>query len=178
MADDDDLDDDLQEGAAGGGKKKLIIIGAAALVLLLAVGGGAYWFMLMSSDSEPQLAEDGTEITSEEEYNPDDSKALYHKLKPKFTTTFEANSRQRYMQVEITLVTRDEEVVPHLVTHQPLIRNALVLLLASQDYLQLQTMEGKAELRIDANSAVQDILKREIGKPGIERVLFTDFVMQ
>ena len=111
MADDDDLAPEGQE--TSGGKKKLIIIGAAALVLLLAVGGGAYWFFFMGA--EPEMAEDGTEIVEEGEadglFATGPGKAHYHKLKPKFTTTFEANSRQRYMQVEITLVTRDEEVL-------------------------------------------------------------------
>jgi len=27
-------------------------------------------------------------------------------------------------------------------------------------------------------SAVQEIMNKEVGKPGIEKVLFTDFVMQ
>lgn len=179
MADDDELALEEQETAGGGGKKKLIIIGVAALLVLLAVGGGAYWYFFMNV--EPEVAEDGTEVVEEESgglFASGPGKALYHKLKPKFTTTFEANSRQRYMQVEITLLTRDEEVLPELVTHQPLIRNALVLLLANQDYLALQTVEGKDDLRLAATAAVQEILNREIGKPGIERVLFTDFVMQ
>ncbi len=173
-------DDDFQEGEeqpeGGGSKKKLIIIGAAALVLLLAIGGGVYWFLFMGDEPEPELAEDGTEVV--EEFSSGDGKALYQKLQPKFTTTFEANGRQRYMQVEVTLVTRDEEVLPVLVAHQPLIRNAFVMLLASQDYLELQTMEGKAELRVAAVKMVQEILEREMGKPGVEQVLFTDFVMQ
>lgn len=177
MADDEDLELE-EQGEGGGSKKKLIMIGAAALVLLLAIGGGAYWFLFMGSEPEAEVAEDGTEIATEVEVAELSGKAHYHKLKPKFTTTFEANSRQRYMQVEITLVTRDEEVLPELVTHQPLIRNALVFVLDSQDYLELQTMEGKTALREAAVASVQEILQREIGKPGIERVLFTDFVMQ
>ncbi len=152
-------------------------MGAAGLVLLLAIGGGAYWFLFAGDTPEPELAEDGSEIVQEVDPSTE-GKAHYHKLKPKFTTTFEANSRQRYMQVEITLVTRDEEVLKEFDTHQPLIRNTLVLLLASQDYLELQTMEGKSRLREAAAAAVQEILQREIGKPGVERVLFTDFVMQ
>ena len=162
-------------------KKKLIIIGAAALVLLLAAGGGVYWFFFMSA--EPEVAEDGTELVEEGEEGGWFATRTWKGSLPQadakvYTTTFEANSRQRYMQVEITLVTRDEEVLVELINHQPLIRNALVLLLANQDYLALQTLEGKNNLRVAANTAVQEILQREIGKPGIERVLFTDFVMQ
>ncbi|MFN3237931.1 MAG: flagellar basal body-associated FliL family protein [Pseudomonadales bacterium] len=181
MADDDVLEAEEQE-STGGSKKKLIIIAAAALVLLLAIGGGVYWFFFAGSD-EPELAEDGTELSAEEGeggglFASGPGKAQYHVLKPKFTTTFEANGRQRYMQVEITLMTRETDVIAALVKHQPLIRNALVLLLAQQDYLELQTMEGRASLRTAAVTTVQEILQQEIEKPGIEQVLFTDFVMQ
>lgn len=179
MADDDVLEGEEQE-SAGNGKKKLIAMAAGACVLLLGIGAGVYFFLFASS-TEPEFAEDGTEVISEESgglFSSGPGKAQYHKLEPKFTTTFEANGRQRYMQVEITLVTREQDVLAALSTHQPLIRNAMVMLLGSQDYLAMQTMEGKAELRTAAIKTVQDILRQEIGKPGIEKVLFTDFVMQ
>jgi flagellar FliL protein len=69
-------------------------------------------------------------------------------------------------------------VINALINHKPLIRNALVLLLANQDYLELQTPMGKEQLKKAAYRAVQDILKREGSEHGIERVLFTEFVMQ
>lgn len=169
-----------EEPVAGGGKrKKLIIIGAAVVVLLAAVGGGAFWF-LSGSDEPPPVVEEGAEVVEEEKgsFARGAGKAIYYKLKPDFVTTFEANSRQRYVQLEVTLVTRDEAVLKDLRQHQPLIRNALVMLIAEQDYLELQTQEGKAALRDAAVVCVQDILKAEIGIPGIDQVLFTEFVMQ
>lgn len=82
----------------------------------------------------------------------------------------------------------------------PAVRNALVLLLSSQNFDDLQTAEGKENLRLDALDIVQEILdqeqldtlmrmpKKEREKfekehgsdeiPNIEQVLFTNFVMQ
>ncbi|MFT4797423.1 MAG: flagellar FliL protein [Candidatus Azotimanducaceae bacterium] len=173
MAEEDE-DVDVEEQAAGVGKrKKLIMAGAALLVLLLAVGGGAFWFL--SGEDEVEVAEVADEGGL---FSSGPGKAIYHKLKPNFVTTFEANSRQRYVQLEVTLVTRDKEVVSAIISHTPLIRNALVMLIAEQDYLELQTQGGKTALRDAAVESVQAVLQQETGSPGIERVLFTEFVMQ
>ena len=82
------------------------------------------------------------------------------------------------MQTEVTLLTRDADVDRALTTHKPLIRHALVMLFARQDYLSLQTTKGRETLRGSALEAVQKILWRESGLRGVERVLFTEFVLQ
>ena len=53
-----------------------------------------------------------------------------------------------------------------------------MLLFASQDYVNLQTPDGKEMLKKVTKEALQKILQREIGNRGIESVLFTNFVMQ
>jgi flagellar FliL protein len=60
----------------------------------------------------------------------------------------------------------------------PMIRNALVLQFGGQVYADLQTAEGKELLRQQALENIQNLLQQEIGKPGVEQVLFTNFVMQ
>tara|TARA_R110002073_G_scaffold37621_10_gene108437 strand:- start:8024 stop:8566 length:543 start_codon:yes stop_codon:yes gene_type:complete len=180
MADEEEDVAAEEQVADGGKRKKLIIIGAAVVLLLAAIGGGAFWF-LSGEDEAEVVGEDGEVVEADAEgglFASGPGKAIYHKLKPNFVTTFEANSRQRYVQLEVTLVTREAEVIKALVKHQPLIRNALVMLIAEQDYLELQTKEGKAALRDAAVTTVQGILETEIGIPGIEQVLFTEFVMQ
>ncbi|MCA9018246.1 MAG: flagellar basal body-associated FliL family protein, partial [Planctomycetaceae bacterium] len=70
------------------------------------------------------------------------------------------------------------ETVALLANHNPLIRNALVLLFAQQDYLELQTPEGKENLKKQARDKVNELLMNEAEKETIEAVLFTNFVMQ
>lgn len=180
MADEEE-DLALEEKAAGNGKrKKLMMAGGVLVVLLLVAGGGAFWFL--SGGNDEGVSGDGDVAAASGEggglFSSGPGKAIYHKLRPNFVTTFEANSKQRYVQLEVTFVTRDEEVVSALVTHKPLIRNAMVMLFAEQDYLVLQTPQGKRALRDAAVDRVQAILQQEIGMPGIEQVLFTEFVMQ
>ncbi len=162
------------------GKKKLIIIIVAAVLLLGGIGGGA-WFFLMSGETEEVVEGEEGEMVEEEGmsfFGDDNPKALYHELRPEFIVTFEANSRQRYVQLNVTLVTRDEEIIGVLVNNDPVIRNTLVLLFSKQDYLELQTREGKEMLKKSATKAIQDLMMKEIGKKGVETVLFTNFVMQ
>jgi flagellar FliL protein len=58
------------------------------------------------------------------------------------------------------------------------IRNALVLLFSSQDYSILSDAAGKQKLQAQALEAVRKILEKRLGRPGVEALYFTSFVMQ
>ena len=175
----DELDEAKPE--SGGEKKKFIIVGIVAVCLLTGIGGGLFLYM-NSNDKTAVVLVDGEVVEADDDsggfFSSGKKKAIYHKLRPQFITTFEANSRQRYVQMEVTLVTRNEEIVNALITHNPLIRNALVLVMGKQNYLELQTLAGKEKLRQAALTAVRGVLKKETGSGGVEKVLFTNFVMQ
>ena len=169
----------------------MIIIIAGAVLLLAAVGGGAFWYLspaevIEVAETDQASDEESIDDEYEEEYEEEESsifgdsleKAIYHRLRPTFITTFEANGKQRYMQTELTLVMRDSEVEEALTIHQPLVRHTLVLLFSAQDYLELQTPRGKRALKRSALEAVRKVLLRESGVKGLEKVLFTEFVMQ
>lgn len=63
-------------------------------------------------------------------------------------------------------------------THMPMIRNTLNMIIGGQVYQEIQTAEGKELMRQQCLQALRKNLEAEIGKPGIEEVLFTSFVMQ
>lgn len=159
----------MAEEAEGEAKKKspiiLFIIGGILLVGLSI--GGTLFFVMGGEEAE--------EETVEEEVNPE---ALYYALNPKFQTNYDVNGRQRLFQVAISLLTREQDVVDALTTHAPVIKSRLVIMLSGQDFVSLQSPDGREKLREDCLKAVQEILETEIGKPGVEKVLFTDFVMQ
>lgn len=104
--------------------------------------------------------------------------ALYYPLRPPFVVNFEHRGRVRYLQVSITLMARDPAVIEAVQQHMPLIRNRVILLLGGEDFEELRTDEGRELLRLALLEALQEILEEELGKPGIEQVLFTNFVMQ
>ena len=155
------------EEATGEAKKKnpLIWFILLGVVLVGASVGGTVFFM--SSDGG------GEEVVEEV-----DPAAIYYAINPKFQTNYEVNGRQRLFQLAISLVTREQDVIDALATHAPTIKSKLVILLSGQKFAALQTVEGREKLRGECLAAVQQILNNEIGKPGVEKVLFTDFVMQ
>lgn len=178
MADDKEEveNEEGQKEKSGGGKKKLIIL---IVVGLLVIGGavGGTLFMLGFFES------DGTEevLEGESAEGPVIDKpaaAVYFPIKPAFVVNFQSRGRQRFLQTEVILMTRDPSMFSGLQTHLPLIKNRLVMLLGGQVYEELQTNEGKELLRQQVLGAVNEIMEQEVGSANIEQVLFSDFVMQ
>lgn len=176
-------DDNEQQGEAinpAGGKKKIIVLAVLGVVLIALSVGGTLLALKFLGPETAFLAEASTSVdnAAAEEAAPVRKSAIYYPLKPPIIVNFQARGRQRFLQAELTLMARDNDAVEAIELHMPMIRNALVLLFGGQIYEELQTAEGKEILRQEALSSVQGLLEREIGKPGIEQVLFTNFVMQ
>lgn len=194
----DDKDDKAADGAADEAKKKkkklFMFIGLGVLLVLISAGAGVGISKMMDS----KHAREGDEATAEASETVA-APAIYYPLKPNFTVNFDVNGRQRFLQTELTLMYRDPDVVKTLELHMPAVRNGLVMLLSSQIFDELQTVEGKEKLRAAALKTVQEIIAKEESataekgkekddkkdkdkekkpQPNIEQVLFTQFVMQ
>jgi len=163
-----------QPAAESGGKKKLIyLIILAVVVAAMSVGGtlAALKFLAPASPQESDAA-----VESDEP--PPPPPAIYYPLKPSILANFEYRGRQRYLQLDITLLMRDDEVISAIETHMPMIRNGLNMLISGQLYEELQTAEGKEILRQQCLQEIQRLLQQEINNPGVEQVLFTSFILQ
>jgi flagellar FliL protein len=73
---------------------------------------------------------------------------------------------------------RDEQVVEQVKTHMPVVRNNLLMMLGGETLTTLTSRDGKEALRTRALAEVQRILTENTGKPGIEDLYFTSFVVQ
>jgi flagellar protein FliL len=177
--------EDKNEDQGAEGKKKAgflaankkLVIGIVVGVLLLLCSVGGTLFMLGFFDGSESDEQEVEEVSEEPEVAKPAS-AMYFPIKPAFVVNFPTQGRQRMLQADITVMTRDMEVFTALQTHLPLIKNRLVMLLGGEVYEDLQTDEGKELLRQKALQALQDIVQQEIGKSDVEQVLFTNFVMQ
>ena len=159
---------DIADGQEeGGGKKSMLLyiiigiiaVGAGIGGTLFFVGGGG------GKEAEPE------EVVQK--------KANYQNLKPAFIVNYkDGKGRQRFLQIGVSVMSRDPEVLDALKVHAPLLRNNLLLLFGSQSFSVLQTPEGKDALAEAALIEIQTLLEAEIGRSGVEKVLFTDFVMQ
>lgn len=187
MADEnDDTDNNENEEGEGqkspaSGKKKLIIIILIGVLVLAASVVGTLWMLgVFDSDEEEVVEGEATEEMAAEEQAAASkpSPAMYFPIKPAFVVNFSSRGRQRYLQADVTIMTRDPDVFTALQTHLPLVKNRLVMLFSGQVYEELQTDEGKELLRQQSQEALQELLQQELGKGEVEEVLFTNFVMQ
>jgi len=159
--------------APGKGKLKLIILIALAFLLAVGLSVGGTWFFL-SKNAKP--AE--TAAHSEEAAAPGKKQAIYEILAPSFVVNFNQNGRQRYLQVAVALMGRDQAQMDALREQMPLVRNQLVMLFSSQNFDTLVTPVGKEMLRQQATSSLQELAKKATGQLTVEQVLFTNFVLQ
>lgn len=165
----------VAEASTKGSKKMVLILGGVVVLLLVVLGAGAAWYFLAGGSESP--AEEQAAVVKKPE-------AIYVQLrtlggKPSFIANFyDQGRRQRFMQVFAVARTREESSAEALKKHMPLVVYALTTLFSNQSFTDMQTAEGKERLRLEATAKVQEILQKETGKPGIDEVFFTNFVMQ
>jgi flagellar FliL protein len=177
MADEDVPDN--EEAAKGGGKLKLIAMIIVGVLLIAGLSIGATWFMLKDKMADPSaMGPDGTDAEAMADELENKGPAVYHAMQPAFIINYTNNGRSRFLQVELSLLTRDPGAIAVLVLHNPLIRNNLLDVFARQDVLQLGSAEGKQKLADELTSTIQDVLTIEMGDPGIESVLYRSFILQ
>ena len=70
----------------------------------------------------------------------------------------------RFLQVSIQVMTRDHETSEMIKLHDPKIRNNMLMLLGSQTYDTISTMEGKEGLRKQALETIAKVVDEEGGE--------------
>jgi flagellar FliL protein len=160
---------ELEEGEKEGkGKSKLILIiiavllgvgiGAGAVFLLVGGGGGGDDEMV---DAEPMKVQ-----------------SKYYRFNSPFIVTIVTEGKQRYLQVSVTVKSKHDEVAKLLEMHKPVVKSLLNNIFGAQELNYLQTPEGREELSANALNVVQTFIMSKDEALTIDKVLFTDFVMQ
>ncbi|MGA5721266.1 flagellar basal body-associated protein FliL [Pseudomonas atacamensis] len=152
------------------GKLKLIIVIVLALLVAIGASVGATWFFMHGAQSKPAEAAEAAPVGKQA--------AIFEPMEPAFVANYNQNGRQRYMQVSITMLARNQADLDALKVHMPVIRNNLVMLFSGQDFATLATPVGQEMLRQKATASVQEVAQKELGKVVIEQLLFTNFVLQ
>lgn len=142
-------------------KKRPLLIAVAVVVVLIGIGG----FLFVhhhGGPSKPELSKT----------------AEYYTLDPNLVVNFTDARAIRFLQVGVSLMSHDPKAIDAAKAAEPVIRNALLLLFSNQDYATLSSPKGKLELQKEALQKVQAVVEQSLGRPGIEAVYFTSFVMQ
>ncbi|MFJ2390935.1 flagellar basal body-associated protein FliL [Pseudomonas koreensis] len=138
------------------GKLKMIILIVVALLLAIGVSVGATWYFMHSAQSKPAAAAEAAPAGKQP--------AIFEPMAPAFVANYNQNGRQRYMQVSITMLARNQADLDALKVHMPVIRNNLVMLFSGQDFATLATPVGQEMLRQKATASVQEVEQKDLGK--------------
>ena len=175
MAIDDDEVEEVSSKKGGSGVLKIVMI-VLSVVLLIGVSIGVTLYMTGAMTSMKSAAATNTAEADGESIKQDN--ALYYPFDPAFVVNFSDGKQIRYLQVSIVAMSHDPQAIEGLKTHMPVIRNNLILMLSNLNFDTLNSVEGKKKLQQEALAEIQNILKEKTGKPGIEEIYFTGFVMQ
>jgi len=153
-----------------GGKKKSsskLIIMIAAVLLGIGVGAGSVFFLVGGDDEEQVVDAEPVKIQS-----------MYHRFEKPFIVTIITEGKQRYLQVGVTVKTKQQKVINLIKTHEPVVKSALNNVFGAQELDYLQTAQGREELSQEALDVVQTFITAKDEALIVDKVLFTDFVMQ
>ena len=165
---------ELEETAAPATPKKRRSRLVIAVAVALAISGGCAYALIGHGHGKANAAggKDG-------EAKPAASQPeLFLPLDPSFVVNFRDDDAMRYLQIGVTLQAHDQAALDTVKSVDPVVRNALVMLFSRQTYAILSDPAGKQKLQADALDAVRKIVAARTGKPGIDALYFTSFVMQ
>ena len=171
-----------QAPAKKGGKfKKLIILFVAAIVVLGGAGAGVYFFMpqlipgkgkAAEGQAEGHAAEKTAEHKPAVEAGPPSLGALFPL--ESFIVNLADPGGKRYLKVNMTMELSNAELKKEIEGRLPQIRDAILLLLSSLTFDDINSMEGKIRLRSQIVSRCNSFLK----SGAIANVFFSEFVVQ
>ena len=137
---------------------------------MVAIGVGVY--LMLSGDSEEANASGETIEEVDEDLDP-----IYLEMRPAFVVNFEHKGAIRYVQASLQLMSYEQDAIDKVQANMPAVRNRLIMLFSTQNYVSLSTIEGKEQLLVDSRKAVNTTVNLK-GKLVIDEVYFTSFVIQ
>jgi flagellar FliL protein len=154
-------------------KKSRALLYMTMVMLLVAAGAGGFWYFTQGSAVGHSHDKTAADVAPKGK-----APAIYLPLQPAFVVNLEDTEALRYLQVDLEVMSRDPNAIEDAKTHMPRIRNSLLLLFGQQHAFDLSTRQGKETLQAKALAEIQRVLKEETGRPGIDAVYFSSFVIQ
>lgn len=146
---------------------KFIVLG----VIVIAVGAGGYlgWDLLVKGKKE----EAGTP-KSRPQIRRQEVGIIYPLESFIVNLMDKAGLGKRYLKVKIIIEIGGEEAKKVVDGQKPRLRDTILLLLSSQSFKEINTMEGKLELK----QALLSRINQTLGEGIVQRIYFTEFVVQ
>lgn len=181
MADEEVQTDESPESSGGLVRTALMALGLFVLVIAAQTVASLITTKLgitpapvvAETESEDDLDADDAAIADAELAPP-----IYWPLKPPLVVNYNSGTDSSFLQVELEVMARSQEVIEAVKEHTPALRNSLLMSLAKQEGDAILTAEGKEALRGEVLAALNDVLEPYTDEPRLEAVYFTSFVAQ
>ena len=105
-------------------------------------------------------------------------RSVYIPIKPAFVVNYGGQGPLRYLKAEVSVRVKGASSANAIRHHMPYIRNNLILLFSRQSVDDLDTLEGKEQLRQEAMVEIERILIEEEGESGLQDLFFNQLVVQ
>jgi flagellar FliL protein len=149
---------------------KFIILGF--IVVVLGAGGYVGWNHF-KGDKNEEIKE--TQTTKAEANKKKDEAKIVFPLEPFVVNLADRSGLgKRYLKVTLALEVRNEEKKKIVEGYTAELRDTILLLLSSQSFSEISTMEGKLELK----QALLSRINHALGGGVVQRLYFTEFVVQ
>jgi len=165
-----------------GGALKIIII---VLLSILVIGGSVaatlYFAGVFPGAEQTSGGEDEAKNSSKSKKDKKDKEArpaIYFTFEQPFVVNFIDKNQIRYLQINVDVMSRDQQVIDSINVHLPKIKNNFLVLFSDLDFDMITNAAGKQKLRELALEELRKILKDEEGNDDVEALYFTGFVMQ
>ena len=163
---------DGQTESEKSGSKRIVLI---TILGLIVIGSGAAYYFLVLAGPSP-LVEDGDPVVEESE-EPELLETLYLQLADSFTIQLRDSGSM--MQVKLALRTPfGQPMIDEISAHEIGIRAALLESLSSVEGATASSENFRSLVEPDLRDAANAILEEQKVFPGIDLVLFTEFLMQ
>ena len=163
MAEENEKEKDAEPDKASNKKSKLKLIIIAAIVLVVGVGG-FFGYSKFKNKAEKKTETQKTGKAS-----------ILCPLKSFVVNLLDKRGvGKRYLKVTLEVEVGKELDKQLIDTHDPQLRDSILLLLSSQTLEEINTMEGKLALKQELLTRMKQIL----GEGVVQRIYFTEFVVQ
>jgi len=150
---------------------KLMIL-AIAVIVLVAGGYGGWSFFVKGKNQEKKKESQASKPNTTRE--KDEAKIVFPLESFIVNLADRTGFGKRYLKVTLALEVSDEDKKEIVEAHMAELRDTVLLLLSSQSFAEISTMDGKLELK----QALLSRINRALGGAVVRKLYFTEFVVQ
>jgi flagellar FliL protein len=100
----------------------------------------------------------------------------YFGFEPDIVTNYvTVKKKMGYVRLTVELMVEGDDltIVEH---HSPLLRDAIINIIGQQVEAKVKSMKGRAEIQLQCEETVKELLTKETGQPLIKKLLFTQWL--